>query len=304
MGKVALMFPGQGAQFVEMGFDFYQKFDESKKIFDLANEALGFDLKNVIFNGPEEQLKLTKITQPAILTTSVAIYEAVKDKIKPDAAFGQSLGEYSALVVAGSFEFKTAVWLVSKRGEYMQNEVPEGIGTMAAIIGLSVDDVKDVCQQASCKGVVEISNINSPDQTVISGHKEAVYFAMEIAKQKGAKRCIELNVSAPFHCSLIKGAGEKLKKHLLEIDIKEPQIPVLSNVTAEYLTKDTILDLLERQVYTTVNFLGCVNKLIEEGFDTFIEIGPGNVLSGLVKKIKRDLKIVNINKVEDINNLQ
>ena len=303
MGKVAVMFPGQGAQFVGMGFDFYQNFDKSKKIFDLANEALGFDLKYIIFNGPEEELKLTKITQPAILTTSIAIYEAVKDKIKPDAAFGQSLGEYSALVAAGSIEFKSAVLLVSKRGEYMQNEVPEGIGTMAAVIGLSIDAVKEVCQEASSKGTVEISNINSPDQTVISGHKEAVHFAMEIAKQKGAKRCVELNVSAPFHCSLIKGAGEKLKKHLLEIDIKEPQIPVLSNVTSEYLSKDTIVALLEKQVYTTVNFLGCVNKLIEEGFDTFVEIGPGNVLSGLVKKIKKDLKIVNINKVEDIKNL-
>ncbi|WAM33087.1 ACP S-malonyltransferase [Caldicellulosiruptor morganii] len=303
MGKVAVMFPGQGAQFVGMGLDFYQNFEESKKVFDLANEALGFDLKDIIFNGPEEELKLTKITQPVILTTSVAIYEAIRDRIKPDAAFGQSLGEYSALTVAEAIEFKTAVWLVSKRGEYMQNEVPEGIGAMAAVIGLTVDAVEEVCREASTRGTVEISNINSPDQTVISGHKDAVYFAMEIAKQKGAKRCIELNVSAPFHCSLIKGAGEKLRKHLLEIDIKEPQIPVLSNVTAQYVTKDNIVDLLEKQVYTTVNFLGCVNKLLEDGFDTFIEIGPGNVLSGLVRKIKRDLKIVNINKVEDIKNL-
>ncbi|ADQ40646.1 malonyl CoA-acyl carrier protein transacylase [Caldicellulosiruptor acetigenus I77R1B] len=303
MGKLAVMFPGQGAQFVGMGYDFYQNFDASKRIFDLANEALDFDLKNIVFNGPEEELKLTRITQPAILTTSVAIYEAMKERLEPEAVFGQSLGEYSALVVSGCIDFKTAVWLVSKRGEYMQNEVPEGVGAMAAVLGLSVEDVKEVCRIAKEKGVVEISNINSPEQTVISGEKQAVYFAMEIAKQKGAKRCVELNVSAPFHCSLIKGAGEKLKKHLLEIDIKEPQIPVVSNVTADYMKKEDIVDLLEKQVYTTVNFLGCVNRLLEDGFDTFVEIGPGTTLSGLVKKIKKDVKIVNINKVEDMNNL-
>lgn len=303
MGKIALMFPGQGAQYVGMGYDFYQNFEESKRIFELADESLGFDLKNLIFNGPEEQLKLTKITQPAILTTSIAIYQAVKDKLNIQAAFGQSLGEYSALVAAESFAFEDAVWIVSKRGEYMQNEVPEGVGTMAAIIGLAAQEVRNICVEASQKGVVEVSNINSQDQTVISGDRNAVSFAMELAKQKGAKRCIELNVSAPFHCSLIKNAGIKLKEHLLNVDIKDPKFSVLSNVTAKYIKKEDIIDLLEKQVYTTVNFLGCVNKLIEDGFDTFVEIGPGNTLSGLVKKIKRDLKIININKVEDLSNL-
>jgi len=273
--KTAFIFPGQGSQFVGMGRDL------AEGLLDEANAVLGFDLKRLCFEGPEEELKKTEITQPAILTVSVAAYEHLK--MRPDAVAGHSLGEYSALVAAGSLAFKDAVKVVYLRGKFMQEAVPIGAGAMSAVLGLSRDKIVEICRQV---GNVQPANFNSPDQVVISGGAEAVQLAGQKLKEAGAKRVILLSVSAPFHSQLMEPAARKLAAELEMIEIQDASIPVMDNVTADYVTAGSkIRDLLIRQVTASVLWEDSVRKMIADGITNFIEVGPGRVLSGLIKKI-------------------
>ncbi len=280
-----------------MGKDLVAKFSYTKKFFDEANDSLGFDLSKLCFEGPDEDLKKTENTQPAILTVSAMCLEALKSfgKISVEAAAGHSLGEYTALYAAGSLSFRDAVKLVNSRGKFMQTAVPLGEGTMAAILGLDHNVVKEICARASSKGIVEAANINSPGQIVISGKAAGVAEASRLCKEAGAKRVIALQVSAPFHSSLMKPAADQLAAELDKISIKDASIPVVSNVTADYVTAaGAIKELLIRQMTSPVLWEDCVNKMTNDGFDTFIEIGPGKVLAGLIKKVNPKAKIYNV----------
>lgn len=295
--KIAFVFPGQGSQYVGMGKDLVAKFSYTKKFFDDANQALGFDLQKLCYDGPDEELKKTEITQPAILTVSAICLEAMKSfgNIKAEAVAGHSLGEYTALYSAGSLSFKDAVKLVNLRGKFMQAAVPLGEGTMAAILGLDHNVVKEICIKASAKGTVEAANINSPGQIVISGTISGVAEASKLCKEAGAKRVIELQVSAPFHSSMMKPAADNLAIELDKMVVKDAQVPVVSNVTADYVTSaGTIKELLIKQMTSPVLWEDSVMKLSNDGFDTFIEIGPGKALTGLIKKINQKAKIFNV----------
>jgi [acyl-carrier-protein] S-malonyltransferase len=285
--KMAFIFPGQGSQFVGMGKDLAEKY------LDEASEILGFDLKKLCFEGPEEELKKTEITQPAILTVSIAAFELLKSKNMPTpaAVAGHSLGEYSALVAASSLSFQDAVKIVHLRGKFMQEAVPLGEGSMAAILGLTKEKVEECCKKASSFGVVSAANLNSPGQIVISGKKQAVEEAAKLCQEAGAKRVIPLQVSAPFHCSLMQPAADKLKLELEKIEIKDAQIPVVANATADYATKGSdIRNLLILQVTKSVLWEDSIRKMIGDGISSFVEVGPGKVLSGLIKKINRDVE--------------
>ncbi|ABN52169.1 MAG TPA: [acyl-carrier-protein] S-malonyltransferase [Hungateiclostridium thermocellum] len=303
MGKLAFLFPGQGAQYIGMGKQIADEYKSADAIFDEASEVLGFDMKKMIFEGDEETLKITENTQPAILTTSVALLQPVLEKgIKPDVVAGLSLGEYSAHVAAGTMTFRDAVALVRKRGKFMQEAVPVGVGTMAAIIGLDSEAVKECCKKASSEGIVEPANFNCPGQITVAGEVKAVEKALEIAKEMGAKRAMLLAVSAPFHCSMLKPAGDKLAAELERVTLGDMQIPVVTNVTAEYIIdKDKVKDLLIRQVSSSVLFEDSIRNMIEDGVDTFVEIGPGKVLSGFVKKINKEMKTLNVEDIESLN---
>ncbi len=303
MGKIAFLFAGQGAQAPGMGKELADNFECAAKTFDEASEAVGFDIKDMIFNGDKETLMITENTQPTIVTMSVAALRVLEEKgVKADVVAGLSLGEYTAHVAAGSIDFKDAVRLVKKRGKFMQEEVPVGKGAMAAIIALSADDVRECCKEASEIGVCTGANFNCPGQIVVSGEVAAVEKCCELAKAKGAKRAMMLPVSAPFHCALLKGAGEKLAKELENVEVKDMQIPVITNVTADYVpSKDDIKDILVKQVSNSVLWEDTIRKMLADGVDTFIEIGPGKTLSGFVKKISRDVKIFN---VEDMASLE
>lgn len=297
MGKVAFVFPGQGSQVIGMGRDLVAKFSYTKKLFDSASAALGFDLEKLCFEGPESELKKTEITQPAILTVSAICLEALRSfgGVKPDAAAGHSLGEYSALYATGALSLTDAVKLVNMRGKFMQTAVPLGEGTMAAILGLDHNIVKEICIKASTVGTVEAANINSPGQIVISGKVAGVREAMKLCKEAGAKRTIELQVSAPFHSSLMKPAADMLAVELDKLQIKNCSVPVVSNVTADYVTDAAaIKELLVRQMTSPVQWEGSIAKMTADGFDSFIEIGPGKVLTGLIKKISPKAKLYNI----------
>lgn len=303
MGKIAFIFVGQGAQAVGMGKQITENFKSADTIFEKASEALKFDIKKMIFEGDDETLKITENTQPTILTTSIACLQPLLEAgIVPDVTAGLSLGEYSANVLSGTIDFSDAVALVKKRGKYMQEAVPIGVGTMAAILGLSNDDVIASCKEASSCGIVEPANFNCPGQVVIAGEIKAVERAAEICKEKGAKRAMLLPVSAPFHCSMLKPAGEKLKTELDSISFNEMKIPVVTNVTAEYISDSTkVKDLLVRQVSSSVLWEASVNQMMAQGVDTFVEIGPGTALSGFIKKIN---KAANIFNVEDVPSLE
>ena len=303
MGKIAFLFAGQGSQAPGMGQELAQNYKCADDAFNEASEALGFDIKDMIFNGDKETLMITENTQPTIVTMSVAALRVLEEKgIKPDVVAGLSLGEYTAHVASGSLDFKDAVRLVRKRGKYMQEEVPVGIGAMAAILGLNADEVREATKKASEFGVCSGANFNCPGQIVVSGQKEAVEKCCEFAKEMGAKRAVMLDVSAPFHCSLLTGAGEKLAKELESVEVHDMNVPIITNVNAEYIgDKSEIKDLLIKQVSNSVLWENSIRRMIADGVDTFIEIGPGKALSGFMKKIDKEMRVFN---VEDIASLE
>lgn len=303
MAKIAFLFAGQGAQYVGMGKELYENFEEARQVFDDASERLGMDLKALCFEGPEEALNLTENTQPAIVTTSLAALKVLeKEGIQPEVVAGLSLGEYSALVCAGAMDALDAVALVKKRGKYMQEAVPVGVGTMAAILGLSKEETKAACEEARELGVVEPANFNCPGQIVIAGEVKAVERASELALQKGAKRALPLQVSGPFHTSMLKPAAEKLSAELENIEIQEPKVSVITNVTADFVTKENLKENLTKQVMSSVLWEDTVLRMIEMGVDTFIEIGPGKALGGFVKKVDRKLNVMNIEDLKSLEN--
>lgn len=302
MGKLAFIFPGQGAQYVGMGKQIASEFGSSSAIFDEASEALGIDMKKMIFDGDEETLKITENTQPAIVTVSVAcLAPLLENGLKPDFTAGLSLGEYSAHVASGTMNFATAVSLVRKRGRYMQDAVPLGVGTMAAILGLSAEDVRQCCSQASQFGIVEPANYNCPGQIAIAGEVKAVEKAMEYCTEKGAKRAILLAVSAPFHCSMLKPAGTLLDAELESITFNDFKTPLIANTTAQVVKSPSeIRETLVKQVSSPVLWEDSIRLMLDHGVDTFVEIGPGKVLSGFVKKINKEVRSFNIEDMESL----
>ncbi|WP_144483581.1 ACP S-malonyltransferase [Bacillus pumilus] len=303
MTKIAFLFPGQGSQKIGMGKDLFDQEAVSKAVFEEADKTLGFDLSSMIFEGDAEELTLTFNAQPALLTTSIAILKKFEESgIKADYAAGHSLGEYTALVAAGALSFQDAVYAVRKRGELMNEAVPAGEGAMAAILGLDQTALLEVTKEVTESGhLVELANLNCPGQIVISGTAKGVEIASEKAKEKGAKRAIALEVSGPFHSALMKPAAEKFTEVLSKLDITDAKTPVISNVTADIVTsRDAIETKLIEQLYSPVRFEESVERLIDLGVTTFIEIGPGKVLSGLVKKVNRRLTTISVSDQETI----
>ncbi|HBG5845182.1 TPA: ACP S-malonyltransferase [Clostridioides difficile] len=305
MGKVALVFPGQGAQYVGMAKDLYENNVVAKSVIDEASDALNMDLKNLMFNGNEEELSKTENTQPAMVTHSVAVLKAVQAQIdlKYNACLGLSLGEYSALVAANAIDFKDAVCLVKKRGKFMQETVPTGVGAMAAILGLDRNVLENVVKDIQ-GGIVEVANYNSPGQIVISGENEKIEEAMVKCKEAGAKRAVKLNVSGPFHSSMLKEAGVKLASELEKVNITKPKVDVVANVNADYY-KNEGKDLLIKQVSSSVLWEDSIERLLNDGYDTFIEMGPGKTLKAFIKKIasnkKANVNIYNIDGIDSLN---
>ena len=303
MSKLAFVFPGQGAQKVGMGKDFYDNYDVAKKMFKEADEALGYSIMKMCFEGPEEDLKLTANTQPAILTISCIANEILKENgIQPEITGGHSLGEYSALVAAGVLNFQDAVALVHKRGSYMQEAVPVGEGGMAAIIGVDRDKIVEVCQQVSAESPVQAVNFNCPGQIVIAGATKGVELAVEELKAAGAKKAVVLPVSAPFHSTLMKPAAEKLAVELDKVTISDAKIPVVANVSAEILTKaEDIKASLVAQAASPVLWEDCVARMKEFGADVLFEAGPGKTLCGFNRRIDKTITSLN---VEDVASLE
>ncbi|WP_169083109.1 ACP S-malonyltransferase [Paenibacillus sp. PL91] len=307
MSKTAFVFPGQGAQAVGMGKDVYEAFDRSRSIFEQADEALGFSLSSIIFEGPDDALKQTANTQPALLAVSVALLKALEGRgLKPDYVAGHSLGEYSALVAAGVLSFEDAVRTVRARGQFMEQAVPSGLGAMAAVLGAERETLAALCAAITAEGsAVELANVNCPGQIVVSGTAAGVQAVVERGKEEaGAKRVIPLEVSGPFHSSLMKPAAANLQETLATINMKDASVPVVANVTARVATAaDEIRSLLVEQVYSPVLWEDSVRYLIEQGVDTFVEIGSGTVLAGLIKKIDKNVRVISINSISALEAL-
>jgi len=307
MSKTAFIFPGQGSQSIGMGKDLYENFPAARSIFEEADEALGFSLSELCFAGNESDLQLTANTQPAILTTSIAASRAMEEEgiNKPGLVAGHSLGEYSALVASGVIDFADAVRTVRNRGKYMQEAVPVGVGAMAAILGADIETVESVCAEAAAGRVCSPANINSPSQVVIAGDSDAVDRACELLKERGAKRAIKLNVSAPFHCALMMPAQDRLENDLAGLQYTKFEFPIVHNVDAAVNSDETrVADALTRQVSSPVKWLQSVQNMIANGTTTFVEVGPGKVLSGLTKQIDRDVRILNVENTESLRNTQ
>jgi [acyl-carrier-protein] S-malonyltransferase len=296
MSKLAFLFPGQASQYPGMGRDLAESLPEARAVFEEADAALGLSISKLCFEGSEEELKQTQNTQPSILTVCVAAYRAVEKRgVTPDFVAGHSLGEYSGLVAVGALDFASAVKLVRDRGKYMQEAVPPGEGAMAAIMGLSPSDVAEICKKAADHEVVSPANLNSPEQTVISGTAAAVKRAVEIASQSGAKRAVVLPVSAPFHCALMEPAQKRLEPELRAAAFSALRVPLVTNVDAESIKSgEEARDALIRQVTMPVRWLDSMHELIESGVTIFVEVGPGKVLSGLLRQIDRSVRCFNV----------
>lgn len=299
MRKIAFMFPGQGAQYIGMAKDFYEALPEVREIFEKASKASGLDVPALCFE-ENEQIHITEYTQIAMLAAEVAMLSALEKKgITPDVTAGLSLGEYGALVASKVMSPEDVFKVVRKRGIYMQEAVPSG-GAMVAVLGLDTQVIEEIC--SSIDGMVTIANYNCPGQIVITGEEKAAQIAIEKLTEAGAKRCVPLKVSGPFHSPLLKGAGEKLAETLEEITIQDIQIPYIANVTADYVTKkEQVKELLKEQVSSSVRWQQTIEKMIADGVDTFIEIGPGKTLSGFMRKISRDVTTLNVEKLEDVD---
>jgi [acyl-carrier-protein] S-malonyltransferase len=303
--KIVYIFPGQGSQSVGMGRNLFDNYAAARAIFKQADDALGFSLSEMCFDGTPEDLALTANTQPAILTTSIAAYRAMETESfpSPDFVAGHSLGEYSALVAAGALDFSDAVRIVRKRGTYMQEAVPVGVGAMAAILGLPIETVEVACKEAANGEICSPANINSPAQIVIAGNAAAVDRAIELLKERGAKRAIKLNVSAPFHCDLMFPAQDRLAKDLAEIEFQDLRFPIIENVSAEAnLSGERARAALTEQVSSPVLWAQTIENLLAEETGMFVEVGAGKVLSGLVRQINRDVRCLNVENVESLRN--
>ncbi len=306
--KIAVIFPGQGSQFLGMGKDFFEVYPLAKEAFKEANSILGYDIKRLCFDGPIEELNLTQNTQPAVLTVSTAILRVIKQEtaLHPELMAGHSLGEYTALVAAGALSFADALRLVYMRAKFMQEAVPDGVGAMAAILGLDVNIVEEICE-ASTKtdSVVVPANINTPEQIVISGDDEAVKRASKLAKERGARRVVILPVSVPSHSPLMKKAAEKLAIEMDDINFARPKVPVICNVDAKPVDSgEAIKELLVKQLYSPVQWVDTVRRMLLEKIEVIVEVGPGKVLTGIIKRINKDIRTINVDKVGDISALK
>ena len=301
MSKIAFMFPGQGAQYVGMGKDFYDAVPVSREMFELAGKASGLDVVSLCFE-ENENINITEYTQIAMLAAEVAILKAVEEKgIKPDVTAGLSLGEYGALAASGVMSVEDVFKVVRQRGIYMQEAVPTG-GAMTAVLGLDAETIEKICEET--EGIVSIANYNCPGQIVITGEEAAVAAAAEKLSAAGAKRCVALKVSGPFHSEMLAGAGEKLGEVLQDMEVCDICIPYIANVTADYVTdKNQVKELLTKQVSSSVRWQQTIERMIADGVDTFVEIGPGKTLSGFMRKINKDVKTINIEKLEDLEKL-
>ena len=305
MGKLAFIFPGQASQYVGMGKDWFSAFPFAKEMFEQADRVMGYSLSSICFNGPEDELRQTRITQPAIFVHSLVVATWLKEKgIQPDITAGHSLGEYSALVAAGAGDFHHVLPVVQRRGVLMQEAGTQYPGTMAAVIGLTFEVIIDVCKEASSAGVVVPANVNSPGQVAISGSIEGVHKAMEIAKTKGARRVQELVVSGAFHSPLMKPAQEGLSQVLNQLELKIPRVPVVVNVTAEPVSSiDALRESLKNQLTSPVLWEPSVRKMVELGVDRMIEVGPGKVLQGLVRRISPEVQLFGCDTVEQASEI-
>lgn len=298
MSKVAFVFPGQGAQYVGMGKDFYEQIPVSRKVYTIASEVTGLNLPGLCFK-ENEQIDITEYTQIAMLATEAAMLAALQEKgVKADVAAGLSLGEYGAILTAGAMSLEDVFRVVRQRGILMQKAVPTG-GAMCAVLGMDGEKIAKICEET--EGIVSVANYNCPGQIVITGEEGAVAAAAEKLKEAGARRCIPLKVSGPFHSEMLKGAGEKLAGVLVDVELKEFSMPYVTNVTADYVTNiSEIKELLGRQVYSSVRWQQSVERMIADGVDTFIEIGPGRTLTGFLKKINKNVTGLHIEKVEEL----